>query len=152
MTIRKWIVVSGMIWLAIGCWLMVKGLKWITAALVAPGSMLEWLAKMAGSLQQGGLLLICAALLVGFIKGRMVLSKSVDRVVAHLRAQKEPIPSSKVYDRKYYIIIGSMMGLGMVLRFLPIPFEVRGAVDVTIGSALINGAMLYFRAAVARPC
>jgi hypothetical protein len=40
-----------------------------------------------------------------------------------------------------------MMALGLVFRFLPIPIDLRGLIDVAIGSALINGAMLYFRAA-----
>jgi hypothetical protein len=38
-----------------------------------------------------------------------------------------------------------MVLLGLVIRFLPIPIDARGLVDVAIGSALINGAMLYFR-------
>jgi hypothetical protein len=32
-----------------------------------------------------------------------------------------------------------------MFRVLSIPFDIRGGVDVAIGSALINGAMLYFR-------
>ena len=150
MSVKKWIVVSGMTWLVIGSYLMVKGLKWITLSMTLAETprMMGWFSGIAGSLQQGALLLICLALLIGFIKGRTVLAKSVNRVVARLQAEKAPIRFSNAYDRKYFIIIGSMMGLGMVLRFLPIPFDIRGAVDVTVGSALINGAMLYFRAAV----
>jgi hypothetical protein len=40
-----------------------------------------------------------------------------------------------------------MMMLGMIFRYLPIPIDVRGFIDLAIGSALMNGAMLYFRAA-----
>ncbi len=94
------------------------------------------------------LVIICVALLVGFVKGRMVLSKSVARIVGHLRAQVAPISWKKAYDRKYYLILAIMMGIGMGLRFVSIPDGVRGFIDVTIGSALINGAVLYFREAV----
>ena len=93
------------------------------------------------------LVIICIALLVGFIKGRMVLSKSVMRIVGHLQAQVAPIFWKKAYDRKYYLILAIMMGIGMGLRFVSIPDGVRGFIDVTIGSALINGAVLYFREA-----
>ena len=150
MSVRKWITVSGLSWLVIGLYLMVKGLKWITLSMTLSEipRLLEWLTHLVGSLQQGALVLICISLLMGFIKGRMILSKTVNRVVVRLRAEKAPIYFSNVYDRKYYIILGSMIGLGLLFRFLPIAFDVRGAIDVTIGSALMNGAMLYFREAV----
>lgn len=143
---RKWMVVSGLSWLVIGTYLMVKGLKWVTLSMLQPETprLLKWFVGFAGSLQQGALVLICCALLIGFIKGRMVLSKTVNRVVSLLRAGEGP------YDRKYYVIIGSMMGLGLLFRFLPIGYDIRGAIDVTIGSALINGAMLYFRESIVK--
>jgi hypothetical protein len=37
-----------------------------------------------------------------------------------------------------------MMALGAIMRL--VPDDWHGFVDVAIGSALINGAMLYFRA------
>ncbi len=40
-----------------------------------------------------------------------------------------------------------MMGIGVVFRFLPISHEIRGCVDIAIGSALIQGAFLYFLSA-----
>jgi hypothetical protein len=155
MNARKWIVVSGVSWLVVGSYLMVKGLNWVALAMVSPpgrsperSPLIQWLSTFTGSVQQGALILICAALFVGFIKGRLVLSKTVHRVTTRLRSEKSPIHFSRAYDRKYYVILGSMMGLGLLFRFLPIAFEIRGAIDVTIGSALINGAMLYFRQAV----
>ena len=150
MSAKKWIVISGVSWMVIGVYLMVKGLNWITQAMMLQETprVLKWFVGLGGSLQQGGLLLICLALLIGFIKGRMVLSKTVARVVSRLRASKGPIPFANAYDRKYYVVVGFMMLLGLLLRFLPIAFDVRGAIDVVIGSALMNGAMLYFREAV----
>jgi len=40
------------------------------------------------------------------------------------------------------------MGLGMGIRYFGVPVDVRGLIDVAVGSALINGAMLYFRVGV----
>lgn len=131
---------------------MFKGLNWLTLAMMqpeAPGVLL-WLKQLAGSLNQGALVLICVSLLVGFIKGRMVLSKTVSRITDRLYSLGEPIPFKNAYDRKYYIILATMMGLGFLFRILPIAFDIRGAIDVTIGSALINGSMLYFRKMVKR--
>ncbi len=149
MTARKWMLVSGLSWLAIGAYLMIKGFKWVTLAMMQPETpaLMGYLKKITGSLQQGALVLICISLLVGFIKGRMVLSKTVSRIVSRLKSL-ESISFSNAYDRKYYIILASMMGLGLLFRFLPIAYDIRGFIDVTIGSALMNGAMLYFRAMI----
>ncbi len=149
MTARKWMFVSGLSWLAIGAYLMVKGLRWLTLAMMQPETpaVMGYLKSVTGSLQQGALVLICVSLLVGFIKGRMVLSKTVERIVSRLKSL-ESISFSNAYDKKYYIILAAMMGLGLLFRFLPIAFDIRGAIDVTIGSALMNGAMLYFRAMI----
>ncbi len=149
-SVKKWIVISGLSWLVMGSYLMVKGLNWIILAMAQPEApyLIGWLSSLAGSLQQGSLVLICVSLLMGFIKGRMILSRTVGRVTAHFRSLQVPIRFSNAYDRKYYIILGSMMGLGLLFRFLPIAYDIRGGIDVVIGSALINGAMLYFREAV----
>ncbi len=51
------------------------------------------------------------------------------------------------YAPSYWALIGMMVLLGMAVKYLPIPMLVRGMVDVTVGSALINGALIYFKAA-----
>jgi hypothetical protein len=150
LTTRQWITVSGLTWLAIGILLMIKGLKFLTQAmtLIETPPLLKWAAQMAGSVSQGALALICISLFIGFIKGRMILSKTVQRIVLRLENQSSPIEISNAYDRKYLVLLGAMMSLGMLFRFLPIGLDIRGSIDVAIGSALINGAMLYFRESV----
>jgi hypothetical protein len=127
---KQWSLVSGVSWFAMGAYLLMKGLKLLKISELESPALILW---------------ICVSLLAGFIKGRTVLAKSVKRVVAHLSNQKSPIHFFQAYDKKYYFILATMMGLGMLMRFLPIPVVVKGIIDVTIGSALINGAMLYFR-------
>ncbi len=150
MSLRKWICFSGVLWLAIGSLLMVKGLRWLAQAAIASEQtpLVGWVSSLVGSRPQGALLVIAVALFIGLVKGRTVLSKTVFRVVSRLKSQTVPIRLSNLYDRRYYLILGSMMGLGLLFRFLPIPLDIRGAIDVIIGSALINGAMIYFREAL----
>ena len=131
---RSWILFSGFIWLCIGMFLLYKGIMLISEA-VANHSLVE----------KQGMMFLGASLAVGYAKGRFVLSKTVNRMVAHISALSLPIQVKGVYPRSYWILIASMMGLGMLFRFLPIPLQFRGAIDVTIGYALINGALLYFR-------
>jgi hypothetical protein len=128
---RGWIAFSGFLWFAIGGSLLYKGLKFISL----------------GPSQEMGTMLIALGLAIGFLKGRFVLSKTVARVSSRIASLPLPIRFKDAFSKSYWILIGCMMALGMLFRFLPISVEVRGVIDVAIGSALINGAMLYFRAA-----
>jgi len=88
---------------------------------------------------------ITIALLLGFIKGKMALAKSVRRQVKRIESLPNPASVKYLYSKGYYLLIAFMMLLGMLMRFFPITIDTRGAIDIVIGSALINGAMLYFR-------
>lgn len=123
MTHKKWIAISGFLWLFIGTFLLYKGLH------LVPDS-----------------LYLGVGLVIGFIKGRFVLAKTVSRVVSRIASLPLPIRFSDAYSRSYWILIGSMVVLGMSFKFLPISAELRGVIDVAVGFALMNGALLYFRA------
>lgn len=144
---RSWIALSGVLWFAIGMFLLYKGLHFISDARNIPNSLCVRFQDVFGSPSQAGTVLMFIALMVGFAKGRFVLAKTVQRVVRRIQSLPLPIRFSQVYTPAYWMLIGGMVMLGMVFRFLPIPIDARGFIDVAIGSALINGAMLYFRAA-----
>ncbi len=126
---RSWIAISGFIWAAVGIMLLYKGLNFLS--LIPDQKEATWW--------------IAGGLLVGFFKGRFVLSKTVERTCAHIRSLSLPIQIGAVYPRSYLLLLAAMMGMGFLLKLVPI--EWRGAIDVAVGSALVNGAMLYFRAA-----
>jgi hypothetical protein len=138
---RSWIVVSGFVWFFMGVFLLYKGLQLITQATFQTSSLCSHFQDP----QQAATILIALGLMIGFLKARFVLVKSVRRVVTRILSLSLPIRFKNVYSTSYWILIGGMMCLGMIFRFLPIPVDIRGWIDVTIGSALVNGAMLYFR-------
>ena len=129
MTHRTWIYISGLIWAVVGFALLYKGLGILSRA-VSPETASWWIA---------------AGLLVGFIKGRFVFAKTVQRMSSRIASLPLPIRIRDVYSKGYWILLGSMMLLGFALRFVPL--EWRGFIDVAVGSALINGALLYFKTA-----
>jgi hypothetical protein len=131
------IIFSGTIWFGIGLMLLAKGLNFIILGTGDSGK---------DTLAVG---LVATSLLVGFFKGRFVLVKSAKRILARIASKPNPFPLSQLYPLSYYLIILSMVALGVSIRFLPIPVEVRGAIDVAIGSALMNGSLFYFREAIA---
>ncbi len=126
---KFWITFSGSLWAFAGVMLLRKGLHLLNE--LADKQQATWL--------------IAAALLVGFVKGRFVLAKTVVRITNHIASLPLPISFWTVYPKSYWLLLSSMMVIGFALRLVPI--EWRGFIDVAIGSALINGAMLYFRAA-----
>lgn len=138
---KSWIVVTGFLWALIGCTLLYKGLHFISLAALTSPAFLSWF----GEGERGATTLVGLGLVVGFIKGRFVLSKTVRRVTGRILSLPLPIRFNQVYGLPYLILIASMVFLGFCLRFVPI--DIRGFVDVAVGSALLNGAMLYFRAA-----
>lgn len=143
MRLQKWnaILFTGLVWLTIGFFLTMKGLKWIVYGMPADG----FLCKHLGSVQHASLVLIMFSLMLGFIKGRFVMVKTIQRVVRHILSQEGCLKTSSLYPKSYYIILTAMIFLGITCKFLPIPKIFLGFIDLTIGSALINGAMLYLR-------
>jgi hypothetical protein len=144
------IFLSGFVWLAVGCFLLPLGLNFIVDTLLKDNAahtypILQFLAPYAGGLDAAAIVWIAFALLIGFLKGRRVFSKSVQRSVSRILNLPNPAPLSKLYTPSYYLLLGSMVVLGVLVRYTPL--DVRGGVDVAIGSALINGAVLYFRQA-----
>jgi|SRR6185437_12381375 len=139
----SWILFSGAVWLGIGVLLLKKGLDLIVLAVQE--SALAFSSSFGP--EQVALGLIASGLLLGFLKGRFILRKTVDRITQHICSFPTPVAFKNVYTKSYYLLIGSMMAMGFALKWLPIYPELRGFIDVTIGSALINGSMLYFRRA-----
>lgn len=151
---RNAILFSGLLWLGIGILLLTKGIGYLVEGGngVLTGnhqgfSLIEKMSYFSKDRQQGALILICVALLLGFFKGRVVLKKTVNRIVNRIHSYPSPISLKEMYPKSYFFLIGGMMGMGMLFKVLPLPLDVKGFIDFTIGAALINGAMLYFRAA-----
>jgi hypothetical protein len=145
---RRWVVFSGILWFVIGVSLLYKGLHFISEATFRTETLsFQMVGRVFATPQQAGTFLIAVALITGYLKAKFVLSKTVERVVLRIESLPSPIRFRDAYSRSYWILIGSMILLGMSFRFIPISIDLRGAIDLAIGSALVNGAMLYFRAA-----
>ncbi|MBA3603402.1 MAG: hypothetical protein H0W50_07130 [Parachlamydiaceae bacterium] len=138
---------SGAIWMAIGVFLLQLGLNLLFKP-AAAGESIPLLNLLLGfiSATEAAILITVVALYIGFLKGKYILTKTANRTLDQIRSLPNPGPLHQIYDKKYYILIGIMVMLGMSIKYMGIPNDIRGAIDVIIGSALINGAAYYFRA------
>jgi hypothetical protein len=157
MRCRHWVLVvcSSVIWLGMGLFLLNKGVGFVieSVEVVARGHasghpLVHWLAQILGSAASGAIVLFGIALVAGPFTGRTVMAKAVGTIVGRIATLPELSPLWKVYGRRSYILILSMMALGLCLRLLGIPEEIRGTVLVAVGTALIHGGIQTLRMAI----
>lgn len=143
--------VSGLVWLIIGCALLPIGLNFILEGILNQAittqkyPLLNFFSGYAGGVEAAALIWIACALAIGFLKGKYVFAKSVQRSVNRIKSLPNPTPIYKIYSLPYLALLGSMVFLGYIMKFFPM--DIRGGIDVIIGSGLINGSVLYFRQA-----
>lgn len=145
------VIISGLIWFAIGFYLLQLGLGLLLATLQTNGHypLISVLKNYFGGPEGSILLIVSVSLAIGYFKGRHVLGKSAHRGVQRILTFPNPTSIGNIYSPKYYILLGCMVALGMSVKYFGFSHDIRGFVDVTIGAALINGAVIYFRLAQA---
>jgi hypothetical protein len=94
----------------------------------------------------GILVLIVAFLVVGRLKAQYILQKTVGRTKERLEKKEEPLSIKDLFTIPYVALIALMMGLGLLMNVCAVPLDIRGLVDIAVGSALIHGSFLYFKA------
>jgi hypothetical protein len=142
--------IAGIVWLIVGSLLLRMGIFLIsTAAMeeIDPSSshpLFHGLMVLVGDSAKVVLALLSVAILVGYAKGRLVLMRAGERIIARIASLRAPVPIFQIYGRRDYLLMLSMMGLGMVMRFLEVPIEIRGFILVAVGTALIQGSLAIF--------
>lgn len=142
---------SGMIWLAVGLYLLPLGLNFlIQSAKSGPsGPLFSLFSPQLLTYEEAALAFVVIGLGIGYLKGKTVFAKTVRKSVERIISLEAPIPISKIYNLRYCLLLGLMICLGVSFKYFDLSQDIRGLVDIAIGSALINGAMIYFRQALA---
>ncbi|MCH9633713.1 MAG: hypothetical protein S4CHLAM7_04460 [Chlamydiae bacterium] len=147
------IVLSGLVWTVIGVMLMTLGmhhmmdtLRFWDEIVISPSfSLFKSLALVFPRPEQAMAALIIGCILIGYVKGHFVLNKSVRSGVQKILGYPNPAELKNLYTRKYYVLLLFMMCLGFFIRWLKLPGDIHGAIDLAIGSALLKGAFSYFK-------
>lgn len=154
MRVSHWILVAfaSAIWLGIGLFLLNLGVNFVIESTEMAYSgghpLILWLGHLLGRPENGAIALFVVAILLGLFKGRTVLKSAADRIVERILTLPNPASPLLVYGRRTYILILSMMALGMVLRLFGVPEEIRGTVLVAVGTGLLHGGVTILRSAV----
>jgi len=83
------------------------------------------------------------ALMIGFVKGKIVLPKVAKKNIARIETLPEPSPWYMTFSAKSWMLILGMIILGRAIRFLGAPYFIVGAIYVAVGVALLLGCRSY---------
>lgn len=139
------IFLSGLIWFGVGTMLLCIGLNLFADSIITMPAVTTSLTSLTSDPFYTIVFLIAIALVLGTLKGRTILRKSAVKNCLRLSKLGSSAPLHKLYTLPFYALIGGMMLLGMGMSFLGIPSDIRGVIDVAVGSGLIQGALVSFR-------
>ena len=89
---------------------------------------------------------LVVAVILGLIKGNLVLRKIARKYSARIRALPEPSPVYMTFSPKSWIMVVGMIALGRIIRALGAPHLVIGVIYVAVGVALVLGSRTYLAA------
>ncbi len=122
---------AGLLWAIIGLFLFGRG---ITKLL---------------PLDSQAYIMIGVGILLGILKSRVVFQKIIDKNIVRIKSlspHKDKICLFAFQAMQSYFIAGFMIGLGILLRHLPIEPLYYGTILVIIGTALFSSSLRYFSA------
>lgn len=143
------LVFFGILWLMVGIGLSLKGYQYGLLAIGADDltSLIALPQDTLRKTEQSLMMMLSIGLMVGYLKGRFIMTRSVQRFMRGIVQLDEPLTIRDILTTKYLILIGCMMILGIILRYLPIPFSIKATVDFAVGVALLYGSFYTFQQA-----
>lgn len=146
------VALSGIVWLGVGLFLMPLGLRLLYGVIENTGSAAEYplislMSPYTGGAETSAVILIAAGLMIGSIKVKYVLSKTIQRVISRILTLSNPAAITNIYGMKYLYLVAIMMTFGMAIKYFNVPVDIRGLIDVAVGSALMTGGLTYLRVA-----
>lgn len=145
-------IISGVVWLVVGTFLLILGINFLVSSILHDNyvnyshPLIDGVKFISGGIEPAILILAACCLLIGYLKARVIFSKTVRKSIAHIQSLPNPSSIHKIYTFRYLLLLGCMGFLGYIVRFAPL--DVRGAIDIAVGAALMNGAFIYFRQAL----
>ena len=151
--VRHALFLSGVSWTAIGLFLLIKGLRYLYSGFqqLLNGRegdffLLKRVTDYTQNPTQTIIIVMCSSLLIGLFKGRVILRRSVNRVIDRLYCYHPFIAIKNLYSKGYLFLIVGMLCMGILFKKIPFTTDIKGFIDATIGISLISGSLFYYRA------
>ena len=126
---RTHLVAAAGLWTVVGLGLAAAGLAWCS------GPALPWSVVLAG-----------AGLAAGLVKGRFVIRRMAERNAGRIIARGDGRCLGGFLSAKTWLLVAVMMVSGMVLRRSAVPRPILGVVYTAVGTALLAGSVILWRA------
>ena len=118
------------LWAVVGVGLLTAGLRWVLQSDAATTSV--WLG-------------LVAALLLGGVKGGLVLPKIARKNIARIHLLPITSPIYCTFGVKSWVLVLTMILLGRGLRIAGLPLFFAGVLYVAVGLALLLGSRTYLQ-------
>ncbi|MEK7703027.1 MAG: hypothetical protein AAB317_03605 [Nitrospirota bacterium] len=89
------------------------------------------------------------ALIIGFVKGQIVLPKVAAKNITRIHALPESSPLFMTFSVKSWMLVLGMILLGRLIRALGAPHFIVGAIYLAVGIALLLGSRVYLKGKMA---
>jgi len=139
------LILLSLIWFCVGIFLLRKGIYFSFSETIKSSFLHQALKTVLADSLQIGFLLILTGLFLGHLKAKKVFAKIVERTLKNLEAHKDPAPFSTTFNKRFFLLIGLMMLLGIALSALGCPTDIRALINVAVGSALIRASFMLYR-------
>jgi len=140
------ITLSGLIWLVIGGLLFTKGAKWISSLDQNEWTPLyDFLALFYPYPNQYSACILAGCLLTGYLKSKWIFARTARKAIERISSLPNPVSILKIYPLKYYALIATMISLGYFVRQSNLPTDLRAAMYLSIGFALMRSSLYFLR-------
>ncbi len=118
---------------------------WMIGGLVLSSLGYQRLMDPTNTLTNGVYITLALAAVIGVVKGKFVLGKTVKKNIARIDSMTEPHKPINVYSKASWIVISVMVLIAVSLNsgWIPVNLAIRGAINIGIGLALIVSSFGY---------
>lgn len=120
--------------------IFLSGITWSIVGLILCNTAFGWL-----DLKGNGFFFVFAGFLVSLFAYFFSFSKIADRNIQRISQMGEKVCIFAFQTWKSYTMIAVMIGLGILLRYLPVPKYYLSVIYIGIGLALFLASIRYYR-------
>lgn len=147
------ITIVGMVWFIVGLALLFSGLEMIFLIDFLQGQTFTPLINIlmyafTGAIIPSIIVICLVGLLLGYVKSKWALVRMIGKTMERIYPLSGLVRISNLYRLHEALLVIAVITLSRVIKIFPIPLDVQGVINIAIGSALINGAVIYFRFAL----